>query len=165
MSERRDFPEWIVREVYIRQDGVCAKCGTTLAKGFHRHHIDGDATNNNPENLQLLCEECHYATFKSDELKEHRKLEREILSKLHDALHKTVEKELSGASLERIIMATSKILSISKHEKGLNQPLEQLPDLTIEDMEASFKAWVRGFKEGLKSGIELARREGGYKNG
>lgn len=29
---------------------------------LHVHHIDGDATNNSEDNLQLLCPNCHSLT-------------------------------------------------------------------------------------------------------
>jgi 5-methylcytosine-specific restriction endonuclease McrA len=44
----------------------CESCGNT--EWFNQpikleiHHIDGDRTNNNLENLQLLCPNCHSIT-------------------------------------------------------------------------------------------------------
>lgn len=35
----------------------CEACGAT--KKIHRHHRDGDPTNNVPENIAFLCERCH----------------------------------------------------------------------------------------------------------
>ena len=157
MSKRKDFPEWVVKEVYIRQDGVCARCGNSLEKGFHRHHKDGNPANNDPENLELLCPECHYCTFKKKELEEHRELERDIMYTLHDALHKVAEKELSGAALERMILAASRILSISRHEKGLDDPMERLPGLHAEVAVNNLEEWMKGFKEGFRRGIELIK--------
>lgn len=46
----------------------CQKCGwgevhpITLESPLHVHHIDGDATNNSEDNLQLLCPNCHSLT-------------------------------------------------------------------------------------------------------
>jgi len=62
---RKEFPQWIVDKVYIKQDGVCANpnCFNPLANGFHRHHKDGDPSNISEENCDLLCIECHFATF------------------------------------------------------------------------------------------------------
>ena len=35
----------------------CEKCGATSK--LHTHHIDGDISNNVPENIQTLCASCH----------------------------------------------------------------------------------------------------------
>ena len=149
--KRKDFPEWQVTVAYIRQDGCCAKCGRSLKHGFHRHHKDGDPTNNSPDNLLLLCPECHYAITHEKEWNEHKELERKLCLLLYQALEKVLQGELSGASLERMIMAVAKILSLSRHEKGLDVPPERLPELHCEQE----YLWIQGFKEGLKRGLEL----------
>ena len=101
MSERRDFPKWKVELAYIAQDGVCARCGRPLDRGFHRHHKDGNPMNNSLENLELLCPECHYATFghegEKNPLEEHRNLERKILERLDDLIGKALDGQVSGA--------------------------------------------------------------------
>jgi len=45
-----------------RAEYECADCGRTeaeLLESFEVHHIDGDVSNNNPENLIGLCQVCH----------------------------------------------------------------------------------------------------------
>ena len=42
----------------------CARCGGT--ETLQRHHRDRDPTNNEPENVEILCAKCHGA--------EHRRL-------------------------------------------------------------------------------------------
>ena len=37
--------------------GPCAICGAEKARDVH--HLDGDHTNNSPENLQRICRSCH----------------------------------------------------------------------------------------------------------
>ncbi|HZB95786.1 MAG TPA: group II intron maturase-specific domain-containing protein, partial [Herpetosiphonaceae bacterium] len=46
----------------IRAKFRCEQCATYIAKGGHLHHKDGDPTNCDPENLELLCRKCHIAT-------------------------------------------------------------------------------------------------------
>lgn len=45
----------------------CEDCGLTEWKGFpivlELHHINGDRLNNNMDNLQLLCCNCHSTTY------------------------------------------------------------------------------------------------------
>ena|SRR5690606_1649736 len=46
--------------------GCCEMCGLSewldQPMKFEIHHIDGDRTNNNSENLQVLCPNCHSLT-------------------------------------------------------------------------------------------------------
>lgn len=39
-----------------RKIGRCENCGQA---GRDRHHLDGDATNNEPSNVMILCRRCH----------------------------------------------------------------------------------------------------------
>lgn len=42
----------------------CETCGGTTI--LQRHHIDRDPTNNVPQNVQILCQECHKNTHMAD---------------------------------------------------------------------------------------------------
>ena len=46
----------IIYTIY-NKEYKCEKCGST--KNVDVHHIDGDYTNNNSDNLMLLCRSCH----------------------------------------------------------------------------------------------------------
>lgn len=39
--------------------GPCTRCGSEESE---RHHIDGDTTNNAPDNIEILCRRCHMET-------------------------------------------------------------------------------------------------------
>lgn len=58
----------IRRYLFIKFDGKCARCGWCEKNPFSQtiplevEHIDGDHTNNKPENLTLLCPNCHSLT-------------------------------------------------------------------------------------------------------
>ena len=57
-------PQWkeISRQIRIRDGGVCQDCGRRVwGADSHVHHIDGDRNNNHPDNLILLCPQCHSA--------------------------------------------------------------------------------------------------------
>lgn len=41
----------------VKQKTSCELCSST--KNLDIHHIDGDPSNNSPENLQCLCRSCH----------------------------------------------------------------------------------------------------------
>ena len=158
MKKRRDFSSSAVREAYIRQDGVCAYCGRSLEYGFHRHHKDGNPMNNDPDNLELLCPDCHYTTFKEKEYEEHKKLEREMLETLHTAIHKVVDKELSGSALERVLMGISRVLALSRREKGLDDKPERIREIVTEEYEDRLKEWARGVREGLRLAMTVLQR-------
>lgn len=56
-----------IRKNLIRTRGnQCENCNRTEWEGYpikiEMHHIDGDRTHNEPENLQLLCPNCHAYT-------------------------------------------------------------------------------------------------------
>ena len=36
----------------------CEKCGAVSGR-LHRHHVNHDATDNSPQNIQILCAKCH----------------------------------------------------------------------------------------------------------
>jgi len=156
-EDRRDFPEWKVKAVYLKQDGACAKCGCSLADGFHRHHMDGDHSNNSLDNLQLLCPDCHYVTFCSEKWNAHKDVEREVLETLKKALLSATDKELSGAALERIVETAVKVLQVSRREKGLNKPMERLPELHLQYSRSDMWNWIQGYKEGFVAGVQFAK--------
>ena len=61
-------PKYIKRWIRETKGECCEKCGWCETNKFtgliplQIHHIDGDCTNNHPENLQLLCPNCHSLT-------------------------------------------------------------------------------------------------------
>jgi len=59
-----------LRQVWANAEGYCQDCGThnTLGIEMHAHHlqtwIDAPHLRYDPSNAILLCEECHYKTYK-----------------------------------------------------------------------------------------------------
>ena len=53
---RKAIPDSIKNKVLDEYNHRCAMCGCDRP---HLHHIDEDATNNDPENLLPLCPNCH----------------------------------------------------------------------------------------------------------
>jgi len=59
----------IIRQyIFEKNNNKCQKCGWSIISEYtgkiplQVDHIDGDWTNNRPENLQLLCPNCHTLT-------------------------------------------------------------------------------------------------------
>lgn len=60
--KRRNFTRLQAEEVYEKQNGLCDKCQKPFQLyQLHKHHQDGDESNNKTENLRLLCSPCHHS--------------------------------------------------------------------------------------------------------
>lgn len=55
-SEHNNFQE---TKRFAQKDGKCEDCGLCKLYLICIHHKDGDRTNNNKENLEILCYNCH----------------------------------------------------------------------------------------------------------
>lgn len=68
MKGTRSISKHIRDYLFDKYNSKCQICGwgeinpITNESPLHVHHIDGDATNNSEENLQLLCPNCHSLT-------------------------------------------------------------------------------------------------------
>lgn len=59
-SKRKTLPKGL-RYKLIKENPRCRVCGATMMQcPLSVDHIDGDATNNELSNLQVLCLECNY---------------------------------------------------------------------------------------------------------
>ena len=56
MPKRVQIPEKTRIELMAKANNRCCVCQTPF---FQIHHIDGDRSNNNPDNLAPLCPNCH----------------------------------------------------------------------------------------------------------
>ena len=62
------IPRYIKRWMFENRGCRCEECGwhevnqSTGLVPLQIHHIDGDCTNNHPDNLKLLCPNCHSLT-------------------------------------------------------------------------------------------------------
>lgn len=57
-----EFNEALKKYIYIRDNGICQYCKTSVNGSHAVHHIDYDKLNCNPNNLVLLCKKCHGKT-------------------------------------------------------------------------------------------------------
>ena len=56
---------------------ICERCGYNKYEILQVHHKNKDKLNNNPENLELICPNCHYEEhyFEKSWLKDYQKME------------------------------------------------------------------------------------------
>lgn len=55
---------WAAREDSLNKFTRCQRCGLQEPEILHIHHIDGNRKNNRPENLLVLCPNCHMKAHK-----------------------------------------------------------------------------------------------------
>jgi len=151
--ERKDFKKWITDIVYEQQNGLCSKCGRSLEQGFHKHHKDGDASNNSVENLELLCPECHggeqYKTLQQQRIKH--------LQQIEDIIGLASSGEVSGAVVEKITELIK--LGLSLENKIYNDvelpPVNIRLQTNIAIQQMLLKEYQRGFEDGLKTAYNI----------
>jgi len=76
-----------------------------------------------------------------------------MLELLEDALHKTLEGKMTGSTLERILEGITRVLTIDNRMRGLWK-YEKIPEFLLDQMKSELKAWIEGYKEGMKHGEE-----------
>ena len=68
VSGKSDVSKYIRRYLFEKHNNKCEKCGWGVENPMTNkiplqiHHIDGNCLNNNEENLELLCPNCHSLT-------------------------------------------------------------------------------------------------------
>ena len=168
---RKDFEEWQVHIAYMRQEGRCANCGGTLDYGMgtgkkdydkkiERHHKDGDRSNNQTENLELLCKQCHMATLaKVDE--EYGKRYSDYLqaksiqfSRLIQLTEKAIGKELAGTVINSAIELLNKTDKVMMEQYGMHRGIFYAPPsikalVSVRNMQTEILAMKEGIKIGL----------------
>lgn len=150
-KERKNFSLADVRAVYEEQGGVCANedCHNPLKKGFQRHHKDGDHSNNSRDNLALLCDKCHHA--KKGVLEGHTAMELGLLEDLDKLRKQILEGKVSGSVSKEFLESVRQSIKISlyAHDLDTMEKLEEEEDLSDNEI------YQEGFREGLKSGVQL----------
>lgn len=164
-SERKDFSKFAVDVVYVAQDGVCIKCGAPLEPHFHRHHRNGNPSDNSIDNLELYCEECHRATLGEEakrQFEEHKNQERRVLDMLNKLIDEIFQGTVSGANAERVIDALSMSLKVSRKYNEVDKGLERVPVSIVmarrlAESKILYESLQEGYREGLKVGMQIRR--------
>ena len=151
---RKDFKPWAISIVYDLQMGSCFKCGKPLGKHFHKHHKNGDHSDNSIENLELHCPSCH----SGEAYKTHIAQKKLALGNVEALIDKSIKGEVSGAAAEKAIEAIK--LQLSLIEQCYPAELEELP---VEIRTRNYlmgsglllKEYEKGVREGIKMGVAI----------
>lgn len=118
--KRKGFPDWLVNSVYLSQDGICGNqsCNNPLSNGFHRHHNNNDRSDNKRENCQLLCLECHFATFAEghrlyNAYNNHKNLQLKIMDAIMKVLADAEGKKVAGSKLDKMLDGYDRAVKLS----------------------------------------------------
>lgn len=147
MSKRKSFEPWKVSIVHNMQEGICRKCGRPLGKKFHRHHKDGDNSNNSLDNLELYCASCHGGEAYTTHIKQKKAIIGNIGLLIEGLNNKTISGSAGQVELESIKLKLKLIEQCYPHD------LEELP------VEIRVKNYLVG------SGLLLKEYEKGYREG
>ena len=162
-KDRAFFSQMQIDAAYIRQGGMCggydangSPCQNALASGFQAHHKDKDHSNNKDDNCQLLCVPCHTKTFSEDPLKQHNDFVKTLMDYRMKAIEKTLDNDMKGTDLERVLAAIEQQKADSWTTKGLKGMfLYPSANIKMEGMLVENKiiqeAEMRGFVLGMKS--------------
>ena len=107
-KSRPPIPKDLAADVCWLSDSTCCIC-MERDKGIQFHHIDEDPTNNNIENLAVLCSNCHDKAHKKGGVT--RRMDSTFVALSRDNWHKTVawrRKEADERDVERRIGKNSK---------------------------------------------------------
>jgi len=60
------FPRWMIQEAGRKRGWKCEKCGRRFDQGYlieaHHIHPTSQGGRNTPDNMRLLCTNCHWKT-------------------------------------------------------------------------------------------------------
>lgn len=147
---RKDFEPWKVATAYNVQEGLCFKCGKPLGEKYHRHHVDGDHSNNEVSNLELHCASCHggeaYTT--------HINQKKMALGNVEAIIEKSIKGEISGAGTEKAIEAIK--LQLRLIGQCYPTELEELPpEIRTRNYLVGSGILLKEYEKGVKKGYNM----------
>ena len=156
LTERKNFDKETIDATLIKQGGQCAKCGLPLTYGYDAHHIDGDCSNNTPENCALLHPRCHRADLWKT-LKEQRE---KALGYANNILDAAVKGVLNGALVKELNELLDKISALQNQLYGIEHfelPAKDRVEYSEAVARSNLDAFTAGYQECLKQIPEILK--------
>lgn len=126
--KRNAIPPDIAAKVLFQSDRTCCIC-RVKGKPVQIHHIDGDKSNHDINNLAVLCLDCHTETQVSGGF--HRKLDAEQIILYRNDWVSLVARERSSAFLESEMLSPSPDLELITTELEVLKEKEEYELLAI----------------------------------
>ncbi|OGU32331.1 MAG: hypothetical protein A2057_13805 [Ignavibacteria bacterium GWA2_35_9] len=131
-SRRTKIPKDVADDIQFKSDLVCVVCE---APGDHIHHIDGNSSNNDPDNQVLLCFRHHDAATLKGSLS--RKLSSGVLRKYREQHYKKVRQK---RYVPPVIKGSKKLIQISE-EVFFQLTMDALVCIEVEKIRVYFRRY------------------------
>jgi len=134
-SERVTVPESLRLEVLAKCSNRCCICQTPF---IVIHHIDGDSSNNDPQNLAPLCPNCHSQAHSTAQLTTNLTSER--IKQLRDKWYEYCEKRKEGANISpnAVLKVKNFVRSVGFAQYGWAKTFSAInpsyKDLTVDEI-------------------------------
>ncbi len=112
MNIRISIPEKLKQEIISKSNNRCCICQIPF---IQFHHIDGDASNNNPDNIAPLCPNCHSQAHSKSQLTNN--ITHERVKVLRDKWYEYCEKRKEGLNI-----SSTAILKVKNFYRSVGLP-------------------------------------------
>jgi len=121
-KKRTPIPSEISAQILFESDRTCCVCNHR-GRNIQIHHIDENPSNNNPENLAVLCLECHNDTMIKGGFGRKLNADQVVIFKKEWLQRVVVRKQKADelASIQSVTGSTETIIYASQSETQSNQ--------------------------------------------
>ena len=158
-KDRIPAPDEVVALVMFRSDRMCCVC-RERGESIQIHHIDEDPSNNDPDNLAVLCLQCHNETQIRGGFG--RKLDATQVRHYRGDWHRRVEERREAA--DKIALArhagdvqttaptSTRRNALPDHAAKLTNYIRTLPAIRRDAYSRARKLWDSGGRQNMKQG-------------
>lgn len=157
--ERRRIPKENKVRAILQQEinSVCPFCDSTDVGHFQIHHIDDNPSNNEMNNLLLVCPTCHSKITKGDISKEIVKNKKEELMKSNNKNQKSSNTKIYNINSPFKESVLGDVENLYMNPKTVNRPIVQPTEIHITQEQASV------IKKLINDMVDINDKAGKYK--
>lgn len=159
-TKRRALPEVQKNRLYEKNGNSCCICKSTNI-GLNLHHIDQDPSNNNDDNIAVLCVQEHDLHHRPSRYNKHLDLTKEVISQKKKNWESFIQEskkdhpnilavinafgDKTNITAIRIIFqwADSGNIEFQKDFNYLDHPIEEIVDLVINEVHERFGKTIK----------------------